>query len=360
MTDVKTLFRSDVTMHPVEANVPGSMSKLVGSNGEFNARDKNELINMFKQVASMLESKQIYNPTAAIHDPAKREERRKAIEEARTDDSKWAELGAALASALYTTANREGFARKLLQRQDLAQGNIPRFPVKFKNSIAYVASAAGQVLPTMLRDKYIMPPEFYLETNCWIEERELAQGTGDQLEEKFYEAQEAIQVQEDRYWKKLVDSSVGVSNNLQLLGGGLDPDSLALMKEQITRWNLPALHMLFAVDGLNDLNGTIFGGWFDPVSQYEIVMSGTLGQLSGMTLTTDAYREPMLKVFDRGEMYIVSSPEYNGAYTDRGPIESRNKESQGEGMGPCRGWYLFELISMVVHNARSAVKAVKN
>lgn len=354
---METLFRSSTAMHPTEANLRGSASKLVGANGELNAVNKEDAVRIFKQLASALENKEITRPEQASAE--KKSERRKALIEAMASDQKWAEMGAALSAALYTTANRDGFMRRLFARQDLAQGNIPRFPVKFKNTVAMVAAGAGQVIPTNVRDKYVMPPEFYIEVNLWIEERELAQGTGDQLEDKFYEGQEAIQVQEDRYWKKLCDQTIGVSNDLQILGGGLDPDSLALMKEQVIRYALPAANLLFAVDGLNDLNGTVFGGWFDPVTQYEIVMSGTLGQLSGMTVTTDAYREPMLKVFNRGEFYITSTPEYHGGYTDRGPIQSKTKESNGEGMGPSRGWYMFELMSMVMHNARSFVKGTK-
>ena len=354
---METLFRSSVAKNPLEANREGSASKLVGANGEFNATDKADLVKAFKSLAAALESKQIDRPMQATAE--KKAERRAALIEAMASDIKWSEMGAALSQALYTTANREGFMRRLFARQELAQGNIPRIPVKFKNTVAMLAAGAGQVIPTNLRDKYVMPPEFYIETNLWIEERELAQGTGDQLEDKFYEGQEAIQVQEDRYWKKLCDQCIGVANNLQILGGGLDPDSLALMKEQVLRYALPAANLLFAVDGLNDLNGTVFGGWFDPVTQYEIVMSGQLGTLSGMTITTDAYREPMLKVFNRGEFYITSTPEYHGGYTDRGPLQSKAKDSTGEGMGPARGWYMFELMSMVMHNARSFVKGVK-
>lgn len=354
---METLFRSDVAQNPLEANRAGSSSKFFGANGELNAVNKDGAIKALKELASALDSKQVTRPMQA--DPERKAKRRTALIEAMASDQKWSELGAALSSALYTTANREGFMRRLFARQELAQGNIPRIPVKFKNTVAMVASGAGQVIPTNLRDKYVMPPEFYIETNLWVEERELAQGTGDQLEDKFYEGQEAIQVQEDRYWKKLCDQTIGVANNLQILGGGLDPDSLALMKEQVIRWALPAATLLFAVDGLNDLNGTVFGGWFDPVTQYEIVMSGQIGTLSGMAIITDAYREPMLKVFNRGEFYITSTPEYHGGYTDRGPLQSKAKDSTGEGMGPCRGWYMFELMSMVMHNARSFVKGVK-
>lgn len=356
---METLFRSDMSAkHITEANLSGSTSKLVGSHGELNCSDKGEVVKVLKQLASALESKEIARPMQATAE--KKAERRAALIEAMASDSQWSELGAALSSALYTTANREGFMRRLFARQELAQGNVPRIPVKFKNTQAMVAAGAGQVIPTNLRDKYVMPPEFYIEANLWIEERELAQGTGDQLEDKFYEGQEAIQVQEDRYWKKLCDQSIGVCNNLQILGGGLDPDSLALMKEQVVRWALPAANLLFSVDGLNDLNGTVFGGWFDPVTQYEVVLSGTIGRLSGMQITTDAYREPMLKVFNRGEFYITSTPEYHGGYTDRGPLQSKAKDSTGEGMGPARGWYMFELMSMVMHNARSFVKGVKS
>lgn len=346
-------------LHPTEAKRTGSAHNLVNASGNINASSKEDLIKAFKTIASMVESGDISMQTAE-EKASLRAARIKALQEAVANEQQWAELGADLTKAVYTTANREGFMRKLFAKVEVENQNIVRIPVKYKSTTAYVTSGSGQIAPQNLRDKYIMPAEFFISANLWIDERELAQGSSDQLEEKFYEAQENIQVAEDRHWKKLCDHVVGLANDLQILGGGLDPDSLALMKNQVTRWNLAAAHFLFANDGLNDLTGTVFGGWFDPVSQYEIVMSGTLGQILGMTMTTDAYREPMLKVFERGDMYIVSSPEFHGAYTERGPIQSRAKESDGSGQGPARGWYVWELVSISLHNNRSVVKGTKN
>lgn len=345
-------------LHPTEAKMTGSNHNLVGANGHINASSKEELIKAFQTIANMVEAGTLSMQTAEEKAELKAA-RIAALQEATANEAKWAELGADLTKALYTTANREGFMRKLFAKVEVENQNIVRIPVKYKSTTSYVTSGSGQIAPQNVRDKY-MPPEFFISANLWIDERELAQGSSDQLEDKFYEAQEHIQVREDQYWRGLCDHVVGLANDLQILGGGLDPDSLALMKEQVTRWHLAASHFLFANDGLNDLTGTVFGGWLDPVSQYEIVMSGTLGQILGMSLTTDAYREPQLKVFDRGEMYIVTSPEFHGAYTERGPIQSRSKESDGSGQGPARGWYVWELVSISLHNNRSVVKGVKN
>ena len=74
-----------------------------------------------------------------------------------------------------------------------------------------------------------------------------------------------------------------------------------------------------------------------------------------MSIITDAFRAPTLKVLDQGDVYIVSAPEYHGGFADRGPVESTELDGAYEGVN-ARGWYLVETIALLVHNARSIVK----
>ena len=165
-------------------------------------------------------------------------------------------------------------------------------------------------------------------------------------------------VQEDRNWKRLVDATIGIANENQILSGGLDPDNLGILRDQVSRWNIPVQTILFASDILSDITGTTYGSWFDPVSQYEIVLTGRIGTLLGIDLITDAYREPILKVLDQGDLYLISSPEYHGTFTERGPVNSQAVNSYESGE-PSRGWSMHELISMVAHNPRSVVRGQK-
>ena len=73
---------------------------------------------------------------------------------------------------------------------------------------------------------------------------------------------------------------------------------------------------------------------------------------------TDAYRVPQQKVLNAGDIYLLTSPEFLGAYTDRGPVVANevNASSSGHGV-PARGWHLFETMSMTVANSRGIVYA---
>jgi len=276
------------------------------------------------------------------------------------DRDGWQELGAAIGAEISEVANRDGFMRRFLVRADLAQGTMPRLRVRWANVTALYASSASQVHPLFVRDKYIYPPEFYVLGNIMVEEREIAQGAGDMLEDAFLRTQEQIMVQEDRLLKIFFDNTVGVANAQQLLAGGLTPSGLAATREQIITWGLPADKFLMAANIWTDIvgNAASWANLFDPVTQYEIIQTGFLGTLLGLQLITDAYREPNQKVLNAGDMYITSRPDTLGAYTDRGPVNAVPVDQQLHGI-PARGWFFSELLSMTVVNSRAIVKATR-
>lgn len=350
-------------LHPTEANIGGSKEKMVGRNGEINASSNQELMQQIAHLAHKVSQGEVARPNEnEASDQSPQQKRQQVLQAAYFSDKggrEWAELGAAIGGEVSETADREGFMRRLFLRSDVAQGTMPRIRVRHKNVVAIQASSAVQNYPIFLRDKYIVPEEFYIKSNIRVEERELMQGSGDILEDKFYEVQEAIMVEEDRRWKSLVDDAVGIANDRQILAGGLTPATLSQMRTQVLRWGIPAQNLLLASDIWDDIIGqSEFAQWFDPVSQYELVMTGNLGTLLGMSVITDAFREPMLKVLDQGDIYVTSSPEMHGTYTDRGPVQSNEVNDYPDGV-PARGWSFYELISMTMHNARSVVKGRK-
>lgn len=275
--------------------------------------------------------------------------------------AKWAELGASIGATLYDTAVRDGFMRRLLARAELMNGNIPRILVRAPNVTALVASGPGANSPLHVRERFLYPPEFYVSVNVRVEEREIVQGGTDLLEDVFVRSQEAIMVTEDRAYIRLLNSSVGVVNDLQIMAGGVTPSNLAAMRAQVTRWGLPATRMLIASDIWTDIvgNAAAFANLFDPVTQYEIVRTGYIGTLLGIEIITDGYRDPMQKVLSANELYLLSDPLNHGAYTDRGPVQANPVDDYAMGT-PARGWFLFELLSLIISNPRSVAKAVRS
>ena len=95
-----------------------------------------------------------------------------------------------------------------------------------------------------------------------------------------------------------------------------------------------------------------FSNYFDPVSKFDIVMTGTLGQLHGTEIVTDQFRDLKLKVLNRGDLIVFGPPEYVGVYTERGPVEAVQIDERQQGVS-ARGWYLEEFLSMSLHSCRS-------
>lgn len=358
-------LRSQTKPHGTELSVrPGSIEKLVGRDGHINASSKADLGAAISMLAELAQRGAVMTASEERSYNMSSKERRETLLAAYNDTSgrSWQELGATIGTEIYETANREGFMRRMLMRADVVQGGIPRIPVNYKNVYAFQAASAAAIQPTFARNKYLLPPEFYVQAHVWVEEREIFQSTADILEQKLLEAQEAVMVREDRLWKKLCDRVAGLANTPLTIVGGFTPQNLGLMRSQIMQWNLPTNMLTFASDLLNDITtSTAFGAWYDPVSQYEIVQTGYIGKLLGINLLTDAFRVPQLKVLNQGQLYLTSQPDYHGGYTDRGPVTANEQNASASGHGvPARGWHLWEVLSMVVANARSVVSATRS
>ncbi len=334
-------------------------ARLVGQNGEVSANDKFDLA---KQIAKLIEIASNGGQQVVSDDEYKRrsetaKQHQDMIVAAFESEAAHKEIGAAIADDLYVSANREGFMRRMLSRLDLSQGNIPRVKMRMKNAVATSAGAPSQVRSQIARDNTYYPPEFYIQQRIFVEEREIQQSIADVLQEKFVEGQEALMVQEDRTWYAMATATVGIDNQFTTVVGQLNPTALSSVKTQVTQWNIPADKLLIATDIWTDIIGdTQFSGIIDPVSKHELLLTGQLGTILGMTVLTDAFRHPQHKVLNRGEFFVVGDPVNHGIYTDRGGVTSVPIDISTEYV-PGRGWAFAELMSMVIANSRSVAKA---
>ena len=349
--------------HITEANRRGSMEKFVGANGEINASNKADLLKAMAEMAAAIQSGDMYTDVShgALSAREQASENRRVVREAYNDKSgpAWAELGSGISAEMQSRMEREGFMRTLFVRGEVAEGSIPRVRVRTPNVRAVVSRGVAQNWPQYVRDKYIPAEEFCISSNPRVEELELHQGSSDILEDKFFEAQEAIAVKEDLVVKGLMDASVGIYNNITYFSGSFTPALMQGLRHNVSRWRLPVQNFVFAQDILNDfIVGNDFSTWYDPISKYEIIQTGMIGSMLGTNLITDGFREPSLVVLQPGEVYTLASPEYTGAYTDRGPVQSNPVDQYADGV-PARGWYMFEYISAVLANAKSVSKAIK-
>lgn len=345
-------LRAKATAAASDFRFAGRSERALGANGELNASSKADLM---KQISNLLDASASGSvaPDAVVAAAEQRAKRQEVLAGVFKSKARHAEVGEVMADDLFQAANREGFARRFLTRQELSQGQIPRVAMRMKNVVAVVASSASRSTIQNIRDNIHTPPEFYIQTRPFVENRDIQQSTSDVLEEKFVEATEGIMVAEDRLWYRMAKDTSGIANAPTIVSGQLSPRALADQRNMVTRWNIPAAHWLIANDIWNDIVGNAeFSSLIDPVSKAELLLTGQLGIILGMDVISDGYRHPQHRVLSKGDTIIVGDSINHGMITDRGGIESTPIDVSHEGV-PGRGWHLVETISMVVANARS-------
>ena len=351
----KNPFKQTAHAQPVvatELRFTRGGERVVGSNGEINGSSKLDVLKQIAKLMEVAESNHVVTETAAVQQE-EQGKRQEMITAAFADREAYQELGEVLAEELYQAANREGFMRRFLARQEIGQGQIPQVRMRMKNVVGVIASSPSKTQTQIMRDNLYFPPEFYITTRPFVEKREIDQSNGDVLQEKYIEGLEGIMVAEDRAFYTMSINASSLENSQLAIVGTLDPLTLSTIRNQVTRWDIPATSLLIANDLWNDFIGNAsFQTALDQVTKHELLLSGVLGTIMGMTILSDAFRHPQHKVLNQGDIFVFGNPVNLGQYTDRGGVESLPVDPAIEGI-PGRGWMLQESMSIVLANARA-------
>lgn len=218
-------FKATTFKQPVvasELRFGSNSERAVGANGELNASNKADLLKQIARLAEVASSQGVVTQEqASVQEKAAAH--RQMATAAFSSSQAHAELGEVLADELYQAANREGFMRRFLARQELAQGQIARVKLRMKNVVAVIAGSPSKVQTQLVRDNQYFPPEFYISANPFVEKREIDQSSGDVLEEKYIEALEAIMVGEDRTFYNLAQATINIANPATTIVGAMNP-----------------------------------------------------------------------------------------------------------------------------------------
>jgi hypothetical protein len=202
----------------------------------------------------------------------------------------------------------------------------------------------------------VYPTEYTLQGKIYIEQREINRNKEDILDQKYADGLQAMMVAEDRIFRDLCLEQATLDNTFTSIIGTLSPTSLGDMRNKVTRWNLPAPTLLIANDLWVDFAVDGFNGLLEPMAQHELILTGQLGTMLGMNIRSDAFRHPEQKVMSKGELYVFSSPEHVGTYTENGGLISTPIDMATEGVVG-RGWALAELQSQTIMNSRGVACA---
>lgn len=352
-------YRSIVakTKNPVDDSykLPGQTYPLFDRKGELNASSNKDLLKQIDRVITAHKQGDIVKKP--YQDAAVIKARQEVLLEAINDKSGKAMqmLGQAVVAEIIDTTTREGFSRRVLQYREIGQGESNEVRIRQHDVIAWMANSTTEVTPIIVRGRKVIPPEFNVEAYILIDLKELSTTPGDLLEEKYEEGLEATMVQEDRLWKKLADEASIIRNTLQYFTT-FTPQVFSRIRSQVSRWGIPVPTCMIAYDIWDDIIGNAdFSTLFDPVTKYELIQEGNLGNILGVTIVTDAFRQENLRVLNIGEIYVIGAPINHGVITLRGSmlVEPINKFADGKSQ---KGWFMNEIMSMVLGNSNSIAK----
>lgn len=340
--------------------LPGQQGMFVGASGEINASNRHDLLMQINAlVQAAMQGDVAFGPSVQERQE-KALERRKFLLEAINDptNTQMKVLGEAIAAEIQDTATRDGFCRRLMQFNEVGEGANIEVRLRQHDTVAYVATSTTEITPSIVRNRKITPPEFNVSAYILIDLKELASTPGDLLEEKYDEGLEMTMLQEDRLWRTMASAAAVVRNTLTYFPS-FTPQVVSQIRTQVVSTGLPATSMLIAYDIWNDIIGnTDFSGFFDPVTKYELLQQGTLGTMLGMAVMTDTFRQQNLRCLTAGEVFVVGPPINHGVIQMRGSMLVEPVNKFGDGIAQ-RGWFMNEIMSMVLGNANSIAKGIR-
>lgn len=337
----------------------GSAERYFNNRGELNANSRLDFLqtigNMIKDVAS---GALTFEDTASNENEVTAEDRDIAAFDAykayaNGDASEWRDVGAAIATSLQTTMERIGFARTLLKGVPFVLDPARIEIEDASNCVAYISTGYDMLEPVFIADRMVEAPYVEIKNNVRVLQSDVNKGHSGLVEKAYKRAQQAIGVQEDRFYMQNVRAASNplYGNEVMTLLTGLTPALLSRMRTNIENWAMPATDLITGRDLWPDFVDTAFASAIEPVTQYELVRTGRIGSIVGMNIRTDGLRPKNLQVMDPRELFVAANPEFHGGFGDTGPIRATPRDNFDDGQS-AQGWAMSEFVTCVVQ-ARS-------
>lgn len=335
--------------------------------GEFNASSKQELVTRIAQMVDAFQKGEIVTAHTEVGENDEAQLRAADLQEAYHDPtgSKMKVMGDTIVEELVEVGKREGFTRTLWGVQRVPQGQDGKVRIRYKQAVAIIATSATTVRAVRWKERYIRPPVYYLNANLLIEDVEVRLSPVGIMEEMFEDGLEALMVAEDKLSIKFLNALNGIFNVPLGIVGQLSPEIWAKLKSGIEGFGNPAATAVMAYDFWPDIHanaqftgGATGGGYFDPVTKYQLVLEGRLGSLMGVNIITDAFREPKLRVLTEGQLYMVAPPNVLGVITQHQELTPYQVDLRNQGQ-PVQGWFLEQLQGQVAQNPRAVFAAFR-
>ena len=272
-------------------------------------------------------------------------------------------VGETFGNKLVETMGRQAFSRNCLMIQNVRQGAEGRFRLRVKDVKAYQMTSSGNVRPAEVRDRSTLVNlalRFYDpdQGRVLIENKELQMTDSELLNEKYQDLLEQVFRQEDLRFKTLLDG-VSPAANPTIQYASFSPAVFTQLRTSIMEHGLPVSKAIMAMDLWDDLiAGPDFVSWWSEPHKYQLIQQGQLGSILDVSLVTDGYRHPALKVLERGEVYFLAPPQALGGLNQHGDLETHPINGYNQGK-TAQGWLFASIIGMVIMVPRGVARGIR-
>ena len=339
-----------------------SADPVFDARGELNAYDHADAI---RQIGHILDSMKtgelqgspVFDKTASAGGvQLTAQERDQLIIEAVSDPhgEGFAVLGQQLVNPVKEVLDYEGFSRRCLPIRLVRQGEVVRYD-KDVFTVAFNVGRDAQTPEVRVGGHYIWPTPRDVSTLVTIELRDVYQAGYDILARIQDRSRQAIEKSEDDIFIGQLDRAATLANDVTFFTTA-NLATLEAIRRQVEKNRIPADKLLVNRDEVTDFI-TVLSTEVDPITQRELVMGGFVGMCLNMSILTSAGRNTF-EVVQPGNIYCVTAPEFLGGFPIWVELFSEPVNQFHDGK-PVRGWFWYELISMIIINAAGVAKGVK-
>lgn len=340
------------------------MTPLVGAHGQYNQDSASGLISQLDAIVKRARAGDIHEDPGTQSDTIDAWGQQGHLvqaamnESAPKDGGPFQVLGEVFTDSVSETMGRMGFTNKILAQQDVAEGGTARIRIRQKDVTSWLMLSDGHTVESLIRQKYIYPRGYNIETLVMMEEAEIHEAGAQIIEEKYNDALEATMVRDDNISKFLLDQAAPTDNDV-IAFNAFTPQVFVTLRNQIWQWSLPVPHALIAVDLWDDLFADAdWARWYSPIEKHELAVEGKLGRLGDIELITDGFRYDTLQVLRPGEVYFLSSPSTLGVKANMIALNSSVVDQRMLGRA-ARGWFIFLRQATVIANSRGVSKGIR-
>lgn len=261
-------------------------------------------------------------------------------------------IAAALANPVRKHLDYVPIYRKITVTETIPDGAMMYYDNDIEEWSGVTIGKDGCGVYTVVRALRTIVPDFQIVSHPKIPYRELRVRKYKVFDRVKQRLKQSLAIKEDLYGLSLLHAAATVVNSEYTVAGPLTKDALALMMREVERWRLLGTSIITNPDGISCIRRWNWTA-IDEVGRIEIRQTGYLGNLWGANFYVTNLIEPTAVAKPISYIYVTAAPQFVSWMPIRADAEIIPADQPDNLL---LGFVGYELLGMIVHNARAVAR----